>query len=150
MTGAGVTVCPALPEDVPGITALDRAVVFAGHWSEHGYRELLDNRLGVLLKAELDGVLAGFLAGRIIPPEAELDNIAVPDFLRRRGAGRALLAEFIKQAQKAGCSAIFLEVNERNSGALEFYGRTGFRSVGRRPKFYSGIDDAILMRCECE
>lgn len=146
---AAAHIRPARAGDEPAMSALDRATVFSGHWSDSDYSDLLANRCGVLLKAECEGSLAGFLAGRIAAPDAELDNLAVAEAFRRRGIGGALLAAFLARVKAAGCTAVFLEVNERNCGALEFYGRAGFAPCGRRVKFYSGTDDAVLMRYDC-
>lgn len=146
---AAAHICAARAGDESALAALDRAAGFSGHWSDSGYSDLLTNRFGVLLKAECEGALAGFLAGRILAPDAELDNLAVAEAFRRRGIGGALLAAFLARATAAGCTAVFLEVNERNCGALEFYARAGFAPCGRRVKFYSGTDDAVLMRYDC-
>ena len=40
---------------------------------------------------------------------------------------------------------ISLEVNEKNIIAINLYKNFGFEKVGRRKKYYNGIDDAIIM-----
>ncbi|MFA6583309.1 MAG: GNAT family N-acetyltransferase [Elusimicrobiaceae bacterium] len=146
----GVTVSRAGHEDLFSIFEIDGACEFSGHWSVDGYKELLKNPGGVLLKAEKDGKIYGFIAGRLIPPEAEIDNIAVCSGFRRNGLGGFLLSGFIALVREGGCGSVYLEVNEHNIAALGFYERAGFSGVGRRPGYYRGREDAILMRLNCE
>lgn len=150
MKHSDFAVSPVLGSDIASIAALDSRTLFSGHWSEDGYRSLLNNQLGILLKAEKDGVLAGFVAGRVIPPEAELDNIAVDETFRRLGAGGLLMGEFLSRAKAAGCKSVFLEVHEHNRTAADFYRRAGFKTTGFRPRFYEGRDAAVLMRLDYE
>lgn len=150
MKSHSISVSPALGSDVTSIAALDARTSFSGHWSEDGYRSLLDNQLGILLKAEKDGTLAGFIAGRVIPPEAELDNIAVDEMFRRLGIGSSLMGEFLSCVKAAGCKSVFLEVHEHNRTAADFYSRAGFKTTGLRPRFYEGRYAAVLMRFDYE
>ena len=109
--------------------------------------------------AEIDGVVAGALTGRLIPiphergdsadlpdvyaPLLELEAVAAgswylnvlavyPEF-RGQGLGSALL----RQAEKIAClteaAQISLIVEEANSGALKLYLRYGFEEWARRP-----------------
>ena len=55
----------------------------------------------------------------------------------RRGIGRALLQHFIDEAREAGTSRVHLEVRDGNP-AVAMYRRAGFKSVGRRRKYYHG------------
>jgi GNAT superfamily N-acetyltransferase len=93
---------------------------------------LIDHPSATVLLAVLDGrpvgaavCFTGFstFAGR---PLLNLHDLAVlPDF-QGRGIGRAILAEVERQARRAGCCKITLEVHDTNERAKRLYAETGF------------------------
>lgn len=86
----------------------------------------------------------GFIVWRVIADEAELITIGVAPAARKTGIASAMLAIMIGDVKKRGGKKIFLEVAENNIAARALYERAGFTIVGRRPKYYDGID-AIIM-----
>lgn len=92
----------------------------------------------------------GFALHRVVADEAELLTIAVRPALRRRGAGRRLLAAAITHARAAGAASLFLEVAVDNHAARQLYEAAGFELVGRRAAYYRRRDgeaaDALVMR----
>ena len=56
-----------------------------------------------------------------------------------------LLDKLIEMTKKENRDKISLEVNENNIEAKNLYIKNGFEIVGRRKKYYNGIDDAIIM-----
>lgn len=91
----------------------------------------------------------GFALGRVIADEAELLTIAVLPEVRRRGAGRRLVAGFLREAAARGATAAFLEVGATNESALALYRGQGFRPAGRRPGYYRDaglVADALVLR----
>lgn len=79
----------------------------------------------------------GFSLHRTIAGEAELLLLAVAPPNRRRGIGRLLLDQFLRQADEYGAIRIHLEVRDGNP-AVAMYRRAGFRIAGRRRKYYRG------------
>lgn len=61
-----------------------------------------------------------------------IDQIAVLQSARRRGVGRALLAEIRRFARRQGCTSLMLDVLEFNADALAFYRAEGFADLRRR------------------
>ena len=56
------------------------------------------------------------------------------------------LSEYGRElAIETGKDNISLEVNEKNYAAISLYKKAGFEDVGRRKKYYNGMDDAIIM-----
>lgn len=95
---------------------------------------------GVWLRlAHLDGVTAGFALARIVADEAELLLLAVEPGARRRGVGRALLADFIAGAGARGAGRLHLEVRDGNP-AIRLYQAARFTLAGRRRNYYRGDD----------
>lgn len=96
--------------------------------------------------AAADGRLAGFLFVRYFPDEWQVMELAVAPAARRRGLARALMSDALSRAAARGCPAVTLEVRAGNGPALGLYASLGFTVVGRRPRYYEGREDAVLMK----
>jgi len=132
----------------------DREVVFeigsqspqAAQWSKEAYDQAHSSGQ-ILLTAELNGQLCGFLVARIIGDEAEILNMAVDKMHRRRGIGSALLTAAISAAQAQDAKNIYLEVRESNSAAICFYRQHGFERASERRGYYSSpTENAVVMK----
>lgn len=93
----------------------------------------------------------GFALLQILPPEAELLTIAIAPAAQGKGLGRALLAEAMAAARRAGARRIFLEVAADNGAALALYAAAGFTRQGLRGGYYRRADgaavDALVLGC---
>ena len=98
----------------------------------------------------VNGRLRGFVLSRLAADEAEILTIAVEAAHQRRGVGRALLSENLRQVANSGAKAMFLEVAANNAPALSLYERFGFVKVGERAGYYRLADGtrvtALAMR----
>jgi ribosomal protein S18 acetylase RimI-like enzyme len=56
------------------------------------------------------------------------------------------MAAAVGAARNAGAESLFLEVAADNVGAQAFYSAEGFFEVGRRPRYYRGEIDALVLR----
>jgi [ribosomal protein S18]-alanine N-acetyltransferase len=83
---------------------------------------------------------------RVVADEAEILTLAVTPPLRRQGRARSLLEAAISEAAARGAKTLFLEVSVSNAPARALYGAAGFVEVGRRPRYYPGGADALIMR----
>lgn len=88
----------------------------------------------------------GMVLARTAADEAEVLTLAVDPDARRRGVGRALLDQALATAWDRGAGSMFLEVAADNAAALALYAAAGFDPIGRRPGYYSGGRDAIVLR----
>ncbi len=125
---------------------------FAHPWSAEEVAALIASA-STLAAAALDpasGRLRGFVLARLAADEAEILTVAVDPAVRGKGVGRALLAENLRQAARAGARAMFLEVDQDNASALALYIRLGFVQVGQRSGYYRRDDGsratAVVMR----
>ncbi|MFZ1488764.1 MAG: ribosomal protein S18-alanine N-acetyltransferase [Ilumatobacteraceae bacterium] len=85
-------------------------------------------------------------AGLLYSPEgAHVTNIAVDPRLRRGGIGRRLLLDLVREARRARCTSMTLEVRVSNVAAQEMYRAFGFVPAGIRHNYYENTDDAIVM-----
>ncbi len=127
----------------------EEAVPHSPAWTPKSVAEIISmpGFKGILASSE--GEPLGFLLCRTAADEAEILNLGVLASARRCGLARAMLEEFIIQAQALGAARIFLEVASRNKGAQAFYSAFGFKGVGRRREYYSigeeGFDDALVL-----
>jgi ribosomal-protein-alanine N-acetyltransferase len=134
------------PADIPGLMALERQTASAAHWSRQQYQTALANEAlsRVVLILE-EGGMQGFIAGRAVGEEWEIENIAVAEPVRRRGFGARLLAEFLDMARERGAEKVFLEVRESNSAARHLYEKRAFVQAGMRRRYYRDPEeDAIV------
>ena len=134
------TIRKAEPKDIQAILTIERLGI--NSWKEDFFVDEIKNPLSVLLVAERDDVIVGFVTAWLVHDEIQLNNIAVLPEYRRQGIAEVLIKEmvfFFKNAKK-----IILEVNENNTAAKEFYKKLGFTVNGKRKSYY-GNDDAYLM-----
>jgi [ribosomal protein S18]-alanine N-acetyltransferase len=102
---------------------------------------------------ELDFALVGYGIIASGAGEAHLLNVCVREEFRNRGFGRALLANLVELAARAGATVVFLEVRPANTAAIRLYETMGFRQSGLRQGYYqsaSGREDALVMRRRLE
>lgn len=86
----------------------------------------------------------GFIVYRAVLDEAELITIGVHPDARRGGIAATMIELMVRDLAARGVKRVFLEVAENNHPARALYEKHGFAVVGRRPKYYDGVD-AILM-----
>jgi ribosomal-protein-alanine N-acetyltransferase len=142
---------PAIPTDIPAMMALERHAATAAHWSKEQYEIALSGERPsrVVLIIEEDAGVQGFIAGRALGAEWEIENIAVVGPARRRGLGTRLLGEFLDLAQGRDAKAVFLEVRESNHAGRRLYKKRAFVESGRRKHYYrEPEEDAIVYRLD--
>lgn len=135
----------ARPEDAAAIAALEQRCG-PSTWSEAAVRTSLrgPGGLGCVLP-DPDGLLGHALA-RVGADEADVLAVAVHPAHRRRGLGNALLATLEATMIRAGVRRAFLEVQVDNPAARALYIRRGWRTIGRRERYYEDDSDAALLR----
>lgn len=128
----------------PVALAALHATGFERGWSAAALADLLDQP-GVMVMTAPDG----FILIRVVADEAEILTLAVHPQARGRGQGARLTRQAAAAAAAAGARRLFLEVAEDNTAARALYRRTGFESVGRRPRYYARAGaapvDALLL-----
>jgi [ribosomal protein S18]-alanine N-acetyltransferase len=145
-----VTLREYTPNDFEAIWKLDQ-ICFAENiaYSRDEMRMYLALRSSFCIIAEVDGTLAGFTIMDHRPSRpGYMVTIDVAPEMRRYGVATALLQEVETRLQRAGGTAIRLEVAINNQGAIDFYKRHGFRDIGRKPGYYNGQLDALSMKKE--
>ena len=150
----------ARPCDAPEIALLG-AGTFVRGWSPASIAAELsraDAEVWALGSGDPSHRLDGFLLARRVPsgaagsPAGDLEVLlmAVRESERRRGGASALLATALAAARRVGIGCVRLDVRASNATAIALYLRHGFAVRGRRPRYYEGREDAILMSLELE
>lgn len=80
----------------------------------------------LFLVAEVDGAIAGSVMAGYDGHRGWINYLAVDPDARRRGLGRALMAEAERLLRERGCPKINLQVRADNREVVAFYQRIGF------------------------
>lgn len=146
---------PSRPEESAALAALGAAAL-AGGWSpasvagELGRADAWAWTLRSRAFAEPVASPQGFLLAHRVLDELHVLLVVVARTRRRRGGGSALLRTALHAARTSALVVVHLEVRAGNAAALAFYRRHGFLAVGRRPRYYEGREDAVLMSLRLE
>ena len=138
-------------EDVEAVTDLAAGLPTAPQWQREAYLAALNPETAparIALVAEIAAEeLIAFTIALVIPPEAELESIAVAQEFQRAGVARRLFEVLVGELAVSGVTEVLLEVRASNGAALSLYGVLGFRETGRRLGYYAHpAEDAVQMR----
>ena len=136
--------------DLPGVAAL-HAICFEDSWHTELLGKILSAPGTFGLFCRPHGKTMGFVICRSSGQEGEILSLAVAPGVRRNGLGSALLDAAKAHAMTREIEALFLEVAEDNMAARRLYENSGFKIVGRRPRYYrrryGPSVDALTQRC---
>ena len=111
---------------------------FHDFWNRRQYEyELNDNpyaQLWVLVDDE--GVIVGYYDLWIIFERAEIANIAIAPDCQHQGYGHLLMEHLLREAGKAGCETVDLEVRASNARAISLYENYDFSVINTKPGYY--------------
>ena len=97
--------------------------------------------------AEGDGLcLIGYAGGWVVDGDVQILKVGVDPAWRRHGIARELLSRVASDARDLGARTCSLEVRAGNEGAQAFYRALDFESLGKRPRYYSDGEDALIMQ----
>ena len=134
--------------DVDQVALLERELFAHDPWSvEQFWGELarVPESRWYAVHEDADGI-DGYVGLYTVPPEADVQTIAVAPRAQGRGLGRLLLDALATEARRRGCAQLFLEVRVDNAPAIALYERSGFTREGRRTDYYGAGLDALVMR----
>jgi len=125
------TACPA---DAPALVGLLAQLGYpdTAGFVDRRVRELLAHPDALLLVAETDGAVQGFLSLHFIPQLAlagdfcRLSYLCVSEGARSLGIGAALEHRAVEEARRRGCDRIELHSHQRRAHAHRFYFREGY------------------------
>lgn len=137
--------------DIPDLELLEPQISLS-FWGVDNYRRFLHEgseyfgAKAVLLSSRGRREFAGFYLARAILEDLEILKVGVAPRSQRQGIGSTLMESAYAEGLRRGCSRCFLEVRKSNRGAIEFYYRQYFRTVGTRQNYYRNpVEDAWVM-----
>jgi ribosomal-protein-alanine N-acetyltransferase len=127
---------PATTADLPAVDAIQSSSTEGAQWNVADY---LDHDF---LVAIVGNSVVGFVVfRRIAEDEREILNLAVaPDF-RRKGVATALLNASVHGFR----GAVFLEVRQSNTAAIQFYKLLNFKVITMRADYYHSPSEAAIV-----
>jgi ribosomal-protein-alanine N-acetyltransferase len=140
------------PADLDAVLEIAQSLSHAPQWPPSAYRSALDpestpRRIALVAEDAHTGTPLGFAISSLLPPQAELETIAVAATSQRHGVARRLFATMAEELSAAHITDILLEVRTSNAPALALYQALGFALTGRRPRYYSDPpEDALLLQ----
>jgi ribosomal-protein-alanine N-acetyltransferase len=145
-----VRIRPMALADIDIVIALAASLDSAPHWPRSAYESALDAMATprrIALLAEISGAVIGFAIASLVPPQAELETIAVSLPFQRCKAGSALMTALIHALESSRVAEITLEVRASNQAAQAFYRSHCFENHGQRNGYYPDTGEhAVIMR----
>jgi [ribosomal protein S18]-alanine N-acetyltransferase len=138
--------------DIDGVFSLEN-ISFPKPWRRSDFTAELISPIAIIQVArQLDSpgneAVIAYICTQLVVDELSLLKIAVSPAWRCKGVGNQLLSQTIDIAIQKGAARMFLEVRPSNQGAMAFYLDSGFRIIGKRPKYYpeTGEDALVMMK----
>ncbi len=134
-----------LKADLPAVAELEQ-ICFRSPWTLNMLKGELKNRLAYYHVLELDEKIVAYAGMWVVFEEAHITNVAVSPEHRRKGFGRCIMLNSMREAVKLHATKMTLEVRETNFGAQALYESLDFQNAGRRKKYYSDTgEDAFIL-----
>jgi [ribosomal protein S18]-alanine N-acetyltransferase len=132
--------------DLPSVISIERRS-FPTPWSLAMFVLELSKPSGICLAAQDEDGLVGYLVCARYDDVWHLMNVAINPERRRQGVATELIERLFEEAGPGG--RFTLEVRVSNGPAIAMYERFGFRSAGRRRRYYhDNGEDALIMWLE--
>jgi [ribosomal protein S18]-alanine N-acetyltransferase len=131
------------PADLEGCLSLDR-LALGGLWDRVQWQ--VELKTAGRLCLGLDGPLGleALASGWLVVDELQIMVVAVHPACRRRGRGQRVLGALLQEARQRKAQQATLEVAAGNRAARALYAALGFRTQGRRCRYYRNGEDALI------
>lgn len=141
-----VDVCPMRWWHIAAVVELERGLFPDDAWSVEQFWQELAQDTRTYLVALDDGAVIGYAGSFVLPPDSDLQTIAVGSSQQGKGVAREMLSRLVDAAAASECTHMILEVRADNERAIDLYSRLGFERISSRPRYYADGVDAIIMR----
>ena len=147
---AGITYKPLDAAHAAEVAALEARIMGSDAWNEHLVADELPRTdrtwWAAYAGASDDLQLVGYAGGWVVDGDVQILKVGVDPAWRRHGIARELLSRVASDARDLGARTCSLEVRAGNEGAQAFYRALDFESLGKRPRYYSDGEDALIMQ----
>ena len=118
-------------------------------WNQNQWEKELEkdyiNAMGIFLNNSIIGVCVIHK----IYDEAEIRYLSIHPSYQKRGLGKKLINQIMKECKNENIKRIFLEVSIKNKQALSFYKNSGFKTIDIRKNYYKDGSDALIKEKKC-
>jgi ribosomal-protein-alanine N-acetyltransferase len=120
--------------------------LFPDAWSVEQFWQEMAQPSRHYVVAREGGDLIAYGGAFVMPPDSDVQTIAVRADCQGRGIASMLLTEMMSKARTDGATHMLLEVRTDNAPALALYERIGFMRISQRPRYYPDGGDALILR----
>lgn len=139
-----VTIRPMCSAEAAEAARLE-AACFPDPWSEKALLSQMEDSHSLYLAAECGGRLVGYLGTQMVLDEGDILRVAVEEEMRGQQIGTRLFQYLLQETPHIVMWN--LDVRESNVPAIGLYKKIGFRTIGKRKRYYRHPEeDAILMQ----
>lgn len=115
-------------------------------WSKEVFgTKLSDEEIDLIYVFEEEGI-KGYISFRILYERAELTYLYVDNEYRNKNIAKRLLTVMQDILKENKVETVTLEVSILNDCAIHVYEKMGFRKIGKREKYYQGVDAFLMMK----
>lgn len=131
------------------IENLDDILCLENNFSEPYSEAILKNELNSenreYFLAKYNDTFIGYIGYEICFDGVNLLKICVKKEFRGLGVAKLLMQKMFETAKIHELNKLFLEVDSKNTNAINLYESLGFKTEYSRPKYYKNGDDALIM-----
>ena len=139
-----IEVKKALPDDIDFIASLEERT-FSAPWDRNSLLYAVNDPDTYFFTALYNGEKAGYISAKYIAGELDINNVAVDERFRKKGAASALMNALFSVGAALNCDFITLEVRASNVPAVNLYKKFGFELEGIRKNYYTlPSEDALI------
>ncbi|MEM3700835.1 MAG: ribosomal protein S18-alanine N-acetyltransferase [Candidatus Bathyarchaeia archaeon] len=142
-------------DDLQKVMHINR-VCLPENYTDYFFIELHQRFPETFIVAEEDGEVVGYIMCRIefglsnfgfsgLLRKGHIVSVAVLQQYRRKGIGKALVAQALENMRIYNAKQCFLEVRVTNTPAIELYKKLGFEITRTIHGYYSDGEDAYVM-----
>ena len=132
--------------DIAEVHRVEAEVFTVDPWTlEQFWSELAHDTRHYIVAVEGERIV-GYAGAFVLPPDSDVQTIAVAERAQGQGIGALLLAALLDRAVAAGCRQMLLEVRSDGGAAIALYERFGFERISMRRDYYAPGVDALIMR----
>ncbi len=137
--------------DIPAVHQLETELFPEDAWPLAGFEsELAQADTRKYWVYEDEGRVIGYAGLCTVLPISDVQTIAISPEYQGQGLGRKMMNLLIDTARELKALDVMLEVRFDNPTAINLYESLGFITIHRRPRYYKGGIDALIMRLQLE
>ena len=119
------------------------------HWNKNQWEKELEKEYITAIGIFFNNSLVGVCVIHKIYDEAEIRYLSIHPSYQKRGLGKKLINQIMKECKNENIKRIFLEVSIKNKQALSFYKNYGFKTIDIRKNYYKDGSDALIKEKKC-